>query len=237
MVAYLKHPLDGCFERVRRADEHLADLKTKFATVFVQQANAIGIEFDPNHSYRIAKVMQPPKTFFGMRIAILVGEICYNLRSALDYLVFELAKLDSSTEQSGTQFPIMDAEQDFDGRGKGTFLKGVNTAHVTAIERLQPYNGCNWTKSLRDASNPDKHRHFVKAGGSFTATVHSSLETDLSRVLGHERTVLHPVRGPVNVKVYVTGSVAFRDGPPIIETLEEIKTEVANTLVAFKPEF
>jgi hypothetical protein len=36
----------------------------------------------------------------------LVGEICYNLRSALDYLVFELAKHDSGTRQENTQFPI-----------------------------------------------------------------------------------------------------------------------------------
>jgi hypothetical protein len=41
----------------------------------------------------------------------------------------------------------------------------------------------------------------------------------------------------VDVKVYVTSTVQFADGVPIIETLEEVKREVANTLILLKPEF
>src|ERR1700722_2069935 len=234
---YLVHPLDSCTERVRRADEHLADLKAAFDAIFVLQANSIGIEFDPKPPYHLVKVSRPKETFFGMSIAILIGEICYNLRSALDYLVFELAKLDSGSEQNGTQFPIEDTVKGFRHRIKRGWLNGINSTHVAAIERLQPYNGCQWTKNLRDASNPDKHRHFVKAGGNFVATVHSSLQIDLSRVVGHARTETHPVIGPVNVKVHMAGSIAFADKTPVIETLEEIKTQIANTLIEFKTEF
>jgi hypothetical protein len=53
------------------------------------------------------------ETFVGMSVPIRVGEVCYNFRSALDYLIFELAKLDSGVEQGGTQFPIMDSPKDF----------------------------------------------------------------------------------------------------------------------------
>jgi len=236
MSDYLRHPLDGCFARVGRADEHLADLKIRLNAVFEQQAHSIGIEYDPNPPHKDIILAQPTETFFGMSIAIRIGEICYNLRSALDYLVFELATLDSGCEQSGTQFPIEGSPEGFVGRRK-TYLKGVNDAHVARIEQLQPYKRCQWTKNLRDASNPDKHRHFVKAGGSFTATIHSSLDTDLDRVIGHARMVMHPVHGPVKMKVHMIGSITFADGTPIVETFEEIKAEVSNILVAFKPEF
>jgi hypothetical protein len=239
MSDYVRHPLDPCFARVRRADEHLVDLKRLFAEVQVRQANAVEIEFDPNPPYSILGAKQPPETFIGMNFPIRIGEICYNLRSALDYVIFELAKLDSGVEQSGTQFPIMDAEQDFEGRGKGAFLKGVNLIHVARIERLQPYTGCNWTRNLRDTSNPDKHRHFLKMKGDVTATVHSSLDrsTDLSRIIGYERNAPHPTLGPVKVKVHLATSLAFTDGTPVTETLEEIKSEVASTLRYFKSEF
>jgi len=174
-----------------------------------------------------------------MRFGILVGEIFYNLRAALDYLVFELAKCDSGIEQDNTQFPIEDSKERFKRSIDRGRLKGINPSHVAAIERLQPYNRCNWTKRLRTYSNRDKHRRFIQTGGNSKFWVHSSLEKDLSRCFGYERDAPHPVAGqpPVKVKVYISSSITFDDGAPVIETIEEIKSGVAYALEAFKPEF
>lgn len=240
MVNYGVHPLDGSFEREWRAGEHLVELEGEIANVFRRQAYNVPFDLDPNPPHGAINVRLPPETFFGMRIGILVGEVCYNLRSALDYLIFELAKLDSGIEQGGTQFPIMDAKKDFDGRGKSSFLKGVNASHVAAIERLQPYMGCDWTRQLRDFSNEDKHRQFVVAGGGTMIHVWSGLSTDLSKIRGmtFDRKAHHPLTGAeVDVKVHVAGTVTFDDGSPILETLQEIKRNVARSLNAFKAEF
>lgn len=141
--------------------------------------------------------------------------------------------------QSGTQFPIMDAKQDFDGRGKSSFLEGVNAGHVAAIERLQPYAGCHWTKAFRDFSNEDKHRQFVVAGGESRMTVWSALDTDLSKIGGmtFDRTAIHPATGAqVGVKVHVAGAVTFDDGSPILETRQEFKRNIADCLADFQAE-
>ena len=239
MPDYLLHPLDSCFERIRRADEHFAELQREIAIVFEKQAHAVTFDLNPYPPHGAINVRLPKETFFGMRTGTLTGEIFYNLRCSLDYLVFELAKLDFGVEQSGTQFPIMDAPKDFAGRGKPAFLKGVNAAHIAAIERLQPYNGCKWTRRLRDSSNADKHRHFVPSEGNIQITVHSGLERDdLDRIQGFKRKAPHPITGrDVDVKVHIFGEIAFADGSPVIETIEEVKTQVANALVAFKPDF
>src|SRR5262245_2994099 len=42
---------------------------------------------------------------------------------------------------------------------------------TAAIEALQPYNGCNWTKALRDISNPDKHRNITSFFGDMPLKV------------------------------------------------------------------
>lgn len=207
--------------------------------MFEKQANAVGIELDSNPPYHIVKVTLPPETFYDMRFGILIGEACQNLRTALEYLVFELAKLDSGCEQRGTQFPLEDHKNGFAGRLKEGRLKGINANHIAAIERLQPYAGCQWSARLRDISNPDKHRHIVAHKGLSDISVHSEIEKDITRCLGFERQTPHPVAGqpPVKMKVYIRGSITFEDGAPVIETLEEIQTGVADALAAFKPDF
>jgi hypothetical protein len=160
------------------------------------------------------------------------------LRCVLDYLVYALAELDSGSPQEKTQFPIMDAAKDFAGRGKA-MLNGVNPAHVQAIERLQPYMGCQWTGRLRDLSNMDKHRHIVPGGGNSRVTVHSGLERDdLDRIHGFERKAPHPLTGEaVDVKVHVAGELTFADGSLVVDTIHEIKAGVADALRQFEPNF
>jgi hypothetical protein len=195
MVDYLTHSLDGCRERTRRADEHFADLERETSYVFRKQAYAVPFDLDPNPPHRAINVRLPNETFAGVRLGTLIGEICYNLRCVLDYLVYALAELDSSSPRKGTQFPIMDTAQDFAGRGK-VMLNGVHDNHIAAIENLQPYMGCNWTGRLRDLSNMDKHRHIVPGDGNSQITVHTELATDLSRIIGgFERNAPHPITG------------------------------------------
>src|SRR5689334_11619575 len=91
------------------------------------------------------------------RASVVVGEIVYNLRAALDYLVYVPAEQDSGARQSGTQFPIEDSQQGFTAH-RPTRLKGVSDEHAAVIRQFQPYRGCEWTRTLRDLSNPDKHR-------------------------------------------------------------------------------
>jgi hypothetical protein len=70
------------------------------------------------------------------RISLIVGDVFYNLRSALDQLVWCLAKL-SVSYPKGTQFPILEQ------RNLARFQKqtsGVPTKAVEIIESLQPYN-------------------------------------------------------------------------------------------------
>jgi hypothetical protein len=68
-------------------------------------------------------------------IPILIGEIAYNLRSSLDYLVFELARFDSGAVQDNTQFPIDDTPKKFKGH-IASRLKGLCPTHIAAIEQL-----------------------------------------------------------------------------------------------------
>jgi hypothetical protein len=172
--------------------------------------------------------------------SIRIGEIVYNLRAALDYLIFELAGLDTGCIVEGTQFPIERNKKGFKWRIRGGWLDGLNVTHVAAIEALQPYSGCQWTAILRDLSNPDKHIHLVPSQAEHELTFHiadASHISDFADMPGAVRSAVTTDGTEVYVKAMLTTRVQFTDGTPVIETLEELKSEVARVLEAFEPDF
>jgi hypothetical protein len=200
--------------------------------------NTIRVQPNPQDSKKV--IIQRPELPLDLSFSVLVGEIVYNLRSALDYLIFELATLDSGAIIDGTQFPIENRKKGFKWRLNGGWLDGLNAAHIAEIEKLQPYRGGDWTAILRDLSNPDKHRTLVPTQADHELTIHvvdRSHIKDFSDMPGAIRSAVTSDGTEVYVKAVLTSAIQFTDGTPVIETLEKIKTEVARTLEAFKPEF
>lgn len=172
--------------------------------------------------------------------SVLVGEICYNLRASLDYLVYELAIEDSGSAQEGTQFPIEDSPEGFarrkDPKDRRCYLQGVKPAHIAMIEELQPYNGCEWSRVLREISNPDKHRTLTVTGSHQMGFVKffttPPVETEgwpvrRARFRGVEVYAQYPV----------SLLVLFPDRSGVIKTLSVLQGEVTTLLEVFKPEF
>jgi hypothetical protein len=232
------HPLDGAYKRVNRASEHLGDLKRRVNVFRQNKINGISIDYQRirspikrNEFIYIRNIrsrpIPVPKEF-----GIIVGEITYNLRAALDYLIYALACFDSKQEVERTQFPIEDSPETFDTRiceiedkGRGKYLRGVSPEHVTAIKRLQPFDGCQWTGQLRDISNPDKHRRITVVDSPIVV----GSEVDSTEALLANQSV--------NVKDIFSFEIIFQDGTPVIETLEQFVFKVIETLDSFKPEF
>jgi hypothetical protein len=162
----------------------------------------------------------------------LVGEIIYNLRAALDYLVYELACFDSHQIVEGTQFPIDSKESGFLHRGKqnpalsekGIYLRGVSIAHVTLFQQYQPCYGCQWTAILAALSDPDKHRELIVVNTPFSLTPESGTEQFLPD-------------GSVYLHYKATRQVAFYDGAPVIQRLQYLQFQVSQVIDEFYPQF
>jgi len=233
------HPLDHAVARVTRAEEHLRDLIRRTARRGQAQSEAIKVGPHPTDAKQIVVDRQrdlPLDPMFG----ILVGEVCYNLRAALDYLVFELAKLDSGAEQEQTQFPIADDAAKFQEQARQR-LRGLTPTHVTAIEALQPYNhSCEWSRRLRDWSNPDKHRTLVRVQAEHDLTIHVVDQQhlhDFEDMPGEIRVVETSDGTPAYVKLRLGTALQSADNSPVIQPLEEILTQVARVLERFKLDF
>lgn len=95
--------------------------------------------------------------------SILLGEIIYNLRSALDHLVYEASALDEDGKPlTGTEFPIFMDEGLFRKRAPYR-MRGLNDATRALVEKYQPFahgdpNIIHYLWLLQQLSNTDKHR-------------------------------------------------------------------------------
>jgi hypothetical protein len=155
----MAHPLNGCYARTKRASRYIHE--TEQLIVDVARECEEKVIVNPDGTMVFDHVPQIPPD-----LPLAISDAIHNTRAALDYLVYQLAKLDSGQFQSGTQFPIEDHKMATAPGGnkigfditKKKLLKGLNPDHISRIEDLQPYKGVNWTKNLRDISNPDKHR-------------------------------------------------------------------------------
>ncbi|MFC1874982.1 hypothetical protein ACFLY3_02360 [Chloroflexota bacterium] len=173
---------NGCWAKINRAKEHRDALDVYIGEFFSIKANRsiLSAKFDANKNENIIYISKVPDLSpFLTRVALYIGDITHNLRSALDYLAFQLTLYNKSgnltpKEEGEIQFPIIspsvsDPQKEFMRKSK-RHLKYVDPTHVATIERLQPYHGLagrpdGWSGDyihqldlLRNLSDKDKHR-------------------------------------------------------------------------------
>jgi hypothetical protein len=114
-------------------------------------------------------------------------------------------------------------------------LKGVSREHVALIERLQPYQGCTWTKRLKELSNLDKHRHLLRVERLplMITGSHPDSPSETAKEARARRRAKLP-KPPVKMYFGRAFLVTFSDHARIIETLEILQSQVAHVLIQFK---
>lgn len=157
---------------MERASEHAANLKAEIVHFLASNPYAVTHEFDTEampdefppgpplvaiHRYRVSTLREVPD-----RIAILAGDVLKDLRSALDYVAWQLALAQSDTPPRTTQFPIF---------GDGTryrtdhlrFIRGIDVATHPLFDSVQPYHAGDqaalqplWV--LHRMASDDKHK-------------------------------------------------------------------------------
>jgi hypothetical protein len=229
-----KPSLDNAYSRVNRARQHLTRLKRE-VSAFYKREKIAGMPPPPDGIRSIAFVHYLEDEIPVENWGILVGECVYNLRAALDYLVAELALFDSGQVQKGTQFPIEDQEEGWQGKLKTGYLKGLSSGHKAIIERFQPWKGCEWTRVLRGLSNPDKHVTLTMLSMTKLA-INPTFPNDGDAPVKLAPNVFEARSTPVNVYCYIPFEPSSGDGNPIEITLGGLIRDVAGVLECFNTE-
>lgn len=147
--------------KLDRAGEHLDTLGIELRAFSEREPHAIVPDDGLDEGWKVLRIRvreEPP-----VKLGLIFGDFVHNLRSALDNLVCQLARLGGADNCDRTQFPICDTAQQFSGQVSRGRLAGLSDEHITAIELLQPRPGRNLhhylaLTALRDFDNIDKHQ-------------------------------------------------------------------------------
>lgn len=215
--------------RVARAGEHIKSLEAEVARW--------GFRGPMSPTIYTAEADFPPSAL----CSILVGEIAYNLKAALDYLVFELFYLDTGQLDNRTKFVIEDTPEawcakfpDFAATPvkRGEFwLHRLTPAHQTALKGLQPFSGTEWTKDLRTITNPDRHRELIQIAGRM-----HYWQTGITEPSAY---AAGDTEDPDEVFVgFETSSIiTLGDGRHAVELMQHLQREVSKVIETFDADF
>ena len=159
--------LVGMHAKLRRAEQQIEKIIGEANTLCKQVKQ--GIVRDVRDDDEQVWIYRDETPDAPVRWSILIGEILYNLRSALDHLVWQLVLNNEQTPGRHNEFPIAINHQHWQ-QEKVRTLKGVSQRHQAMIGYLQPFTGginlpfdVSKLKVLDDLSNIEKHRHLVVA--------------------------------------------------------------------------
>lgn len=152
------HPLDGAFLKLRRAQNHLDALQGSIQRWKDSKPYKIAWEMvsEGETLYYLMKVKEQVPV--PMEFSLIIGDICNNLRSVLDYILWQLWLCVDPSFARNVTFPICDAPADFKAN-VGRHNNGLPKNQIALIEGVQPYKTGNKALAvLRDLNNRDKHR-------------------------------------------------------------------------------
>jgi hypothetical protein len=158
--------LTECRAKIERANEHREELNAIVAPLLNWEAELfqMSAKLDPESGYHVFRVAAVPEEW-RLEVGVILGDIVHNLRSALDYLFWQLychyiRVPRSPREAEQVQFPIEDTKNRL--ANKRVHFNKIPPSQWALIDSAQPYNGSHHPsraiKALRDLSNRDKHQ-------------------------------------------------------------------------------
>jgi len=109
---------------------------------------------------------EPSQDTLPTDLALILGDGLQNLRSALDYLVFELVIAADGDPAKLQTFPICESSATFKDATRGRKFEGFPKEMIAEIEALQPYHAGDSLKAhpfwiLNHLTNVNKHRRIL----------------------------------------------------------------------------
>ena len=206
--------LDSVKQKVIRAAKHLKSLEGVAVEYFNGNPGDVVAEEEANSGRLILRFVA--RTPVPTSVPLIIGDALQNLRSSLDYLVWELVLAANNNPTKKNMFPICSSNNAFkDQLAKGR-LNGIAPDALTEIEALQPYHYGQKCESapirvIDSFCNINKHRRVLltvlAAHAAHTEFVSSESGSSAQQILSPRYHDAEIAVGPVPAKVGETVEV------------------------------
>ena len=154
--------LEGVNAKIQRAQDEIERLARDIADSCEGQRSLFSEELRPDVGDKIW-IFRGETPIVPIGYSVRLGEIVYNLRSALDQLIWQLVHANYKTPGRHNEFPLLNDESRFNETVKSK-LKGVSQKSLDKIKEMQPFcKNDEWDalKTLHSLCNTDKHRSVI----------------------------------------------------------------------------
>jgi hypothetical protein len=249
----MSNALHGVDQKVTRAKKHRDHLTRQAALYLRRPTHHVKTHADKDgleHVVRIYRIRPVPPEW-----AVILGEFLYDLRSALDNLVWALVLANGEQPGRGTYFPILRQEN---RKAFAAMTAGAHPEAVTVIQSLQPYlrgkrPGVGPLFLLHELNRLDKHQALtvvtaVGARGSFhispelagRSTVRTTLQplhegAEILRVILKEPQPQVDVKPKADLAVFImeTEATPYLDFPAILGPIHQAVADAVERLRCF----
>jgi hypothetical protein len=166
---------EGCRQRVERANAHHSTLAQAWNSFIENRAYGFGLDINLDGT---GAIWGWPTGSIPNDFPLIVGEILYQYRSALDGAIYQAAivesKQDPPPNENDLMFPISSTRKKFENASR--YIAPLSEKCRAFIERVQPYNApqvsadllvFNFNRSLgilNDWARKDRHRRLHVVG-------------------------------------------------------------------------
>jgi len=157
-------------------------------------------------------------------ISAIIGDAIHNLRTALDLMASELARLNQESDKN-VYFPFSDSADTYDDAIKRRSFHKAGADAVALIKSFQPYRGGNESlRSLHELDILDKHSMLVPFNRTMNFRVAGSYQSD--DLSNHSFSIDADI-------IVVFPDDAPLAGLPIVDALKQLVDLVEGILEAF----
>ena len=153
--------LGDALARIDQAKENYVSLAYALDEFLYNYVKGMVKGFDPETEGFVLQLRHPKESDVSGGPVVLASQIVESLRTALDYMIFQLSVLNEPRlNEREPQFVIADNESQFDSQAK-TRLRHLTAEQKSFVEQIQPYNGNGMLALLGEIAVQGKHRRLL----------------------------------------------------------------------------
>ena len=182
--------MEDALARIEQAKNNYESLAGQLEMFLYEYVKGMVKERDRETGNFVLQLRHPQESDIRGRPLVLVSQVVENLHFALDYMIFELSRLnDPGFDERVPQFVIADSEAAFKEQAKNR-LRYLTDEQMGFIEQLQPYNGGEMLALLKDMAVQGRHRHLLTLQDSTGWDIYLA---DMARLEEYKGCFVYPV--------------------------------------------